>query len=240
MTGRDTDCDGEVYEAAVAMIFAEQCLQQSGAPESPAEMTGREQEALESLLAEIDVGMDRFDAEAGWGGELDRYDLVMMSKCSWAWQESNGALVDAMIEAREAGASTFAFGDDLAYRGGRVADFSQLILMNPPDNNGTRGASMVRFTSGAHDLMGGAFGTPRDSLYARDVDITTPLDEGEEVLAWREEGKSPVWAVREHEDGTRAAASVSSIDTNNHVTLDSAAADETAIVLLNTVAWLLE
>ena len=165
-----------------------------------------------------------------------------MTKCGWGWQSTNQALVDEMLDQRDAGAATFVFGDDMAWLAGVVSDYEELLLMDAASDNGSPGpVTVTPASSGTHPILTGSYGTVSSFSYDRDIDITTIWGNGEAVLATRGSSSRPVWvAYEDTASGARQASYLGNIDTCNHVILNSSARAESEALFQNTVEWLLE
>ena len=244
LTGSDTDCDGTVDESAVAIVFAHQCLSQSGSnSHSAAHMTQSEEIGLESHLSDLDLGLDRFDEpSSGWGSQsLDGYDLLLMTKCGWRWSSTNQDLLDELVDQHDTGVPTFVFGDDIAWHANTVSGYRELILMRDASSNGTSGTSTVHPRSrSVHPILAGSHGSVSQFTYDRDIDETTTWGNGETVLATRGSTSRPAWVAHTDGAGTRSASYLGSIDTCNHERLSSSARSNSEVLFKNTVEWLLD
>jgi len=243
LDGDDDDCDGEVDEAIVAALFAFQCLALDGHPTlTAAESTQAEADRVEAYLADMGLGMDRFDevAGAGTGAALGDYELVLWANCGWSWQTTNQPEVDAALAARDLGIPTFFWGDDLGWSCGNVSGEEELTLMQGCYSNGT--PATVTMTGAAHVAYNGPYGTPVDFAYANDMDQVISWG-GATVLAYSSAYGSgnPVWSVYEDpSNGSRAASLETSIFMSNHAQVSAAAEVELEIVFKNSVSWLLD
>jgi hypothetical protein len=241
--GDDEDCDGTVDEAAVLAVYGLNCLAYSGSATSNVVLTDDEHAGLSSWLAGMSLGVDRSDEPpAGWDGNatLEDYDLVLYTKCGWAWDAENQLMVDALVDARDAGVGTFVFDDDITFRDSYVTGEEPLILM--PNGGGNGSSGVVTMTGVSHDAYAGPYGTPVDFTYTRDMDDNAVWGQGETVLATHGITGGPVWAVFEDtgKSAGRGACYVGNFVANNH---GYATADELVqheLIFKNTVAWLLE
>ncbi|MCB9742284.1 MAG: putative metal-binding motif-containing protein [Alphaproteobacteria bacterium] len=239
----DDDCDSVTDEAVVAAIFSYQCLSLSGSSTSQVTLTQDESDQLEAWLGDMSLGMDRYDEPTtGWTSStatLSDYALVLYSKCGWSWDPTNQGAVDAMLDARDLGVSTFLFDDDITYFDSNVTDEETLLLMANDSSNGTSGT--VTMSGGSHAAYAGPYGTPSDYVYDRDMDRTTAWNSGETVLATHSSYGTPVWAVYEDSsNGSRASCYVGNFYASNHGYVPSAAVTEGELVFKNTAAWLLD
>jgi hypothetical protein len=173
---------------------------------------------------------------------LADYNLLLMSKCGWGWDAGNQAMLDELLDQRDAGAATFVFGDDMAWYASEVSDYGELILMADASSNGSPGPSTVTPASSAtHAILTGSYGTVSAFSYDRDMDETTAWGNGETVLATRGSSTRPVWvAYEDATSGARQASYLGNIDTCNHVRLSSTARAESEALFQNTVEWLLD
>ena len=243
LDGDDEDCDGVIDEASVLLVTGLNCLLYSGNTSIPqATLTDDEAAGLAVWLDDIDLGMDRVDEpSAGWDSSvatLSDYPLVLYTKCGWAWDSANQAMVTALLDARSAGSATFLFDDDITFRDSYVTGEEPLTLM--PNSGGNGDTGVVTMTGANHAAYAGPYGTPVDFTYSRDMDLNTTWGNGEEVLATLD-GAGPVWAVYEEtgkNDG-RGACYVGNFVANNHDYATSQELAQHEIIFKNTVTWLL-
>ena len=228
----------------MAIVFAHQCLSQSGSnSHSAAHMTQSEEIGLESHLSDLDLGLDRFDEpSSGWGSQsLDGYDLLLMTKCGWRWSSTNQDLLDELVDQHDTGVPTFVFSDDIAWHANTVSGYRELILMRDASSNGTSGTSTVHPRSrSVHPILAGSHGSVSQFTYDRDIDETTTWGNGETVLATRGSTSRPAWVAHTDGAGTRSASYLGSIDTCNHERLSSSARSNSEVLFKNTVEWLLD
>ncbi|MCB9793934.1 MAG: putative metal-binding motif-containing protein [Alphaproteobacteria bacterium] len=242
LDGDDDDCDSVTDEAAVAMFFGMQCLDNSGSTTyTSAELTQAESDALEGYLSDMSLGMDRYDEpSSGWtaaDGDLEAYALVLYSKCGWSWIASNQGAVDALLDARDVGVATFLFDDDVTWLDSNVSGEEPLTLIPSGGSNGATGT--VTMTGASHAAYSGPYGTPADFVYDRDMDQTSTWGNGETVLATHSTYGGPVWAVYEDStNGSRGSCYVGNFYATNHGYLSQTADGE--ILFKNTVSWLLD
>ncbi len=244
LTPGDENCDGEADEAAVLYVTGWQCNVNGRTIEEARQRTAEETEALTEYLHDMDLGMDRIDeTPAGLpvGADLTAYDLVLYSKCGWSWQASNQSTVDAILLAQAAGTNTMVFEDDITFGNERVSGEEPITLMGQCLSNGT-GLGTVTIDideTSRHGIYRGPYGTPTDTNFNWDMDWTTEIDNGAEVIARHSTYGTPVWlAYEDPETGRRAVSMVFNFATANHGTVsDEAGLNNLEKMFKNSFSW---
>ena len=145
-----------------------------------------------------------------------------------------------MLDARDLGLPTFAFGDDLGWSCSNVSGEEELTLVTSCSGNGTYGT--VTMSGSSHAAYSGSYGTPANFYYDQDMDQVSPWT-GVTTLAYSSAYGSgnPVWTAYEDSgNGSRAIALETSIYMNNHAQVSAAAETELEIIFKNSVEWLLD
>ncbi|HEU4582978.1 MAG TPA: vWA domain-containing protein [Polyangiaceae bacterium] len=132
---------------------------------------------------------------------LDGFDVVWFSNPGYPMDDQ--ASFDTLRAAIGRGMGVVLQGDDMGWSWGHAFDMSPLTHLtfqdngtdacgHSSDNNAGEAAYNVQYVP-SHAMIGALGGT--SFLYGDDIDLTTPKNEGEEVLAWgnvvrRSDGKS--------------------------------------------------
>lgn len=244
LTAGDENCDGEADEAAVLYVTGWQCNAYGASIAEARSRTAAEAEALNEYLAEMDLGMDRLDeTPAGLpaDADLEAYDLVLYSKCGWAWQASNQTTVNALLRAQAAGANTMVFEDDITFRNELVSREEHITLMGQCHSNGT-GLGTVTINideTSTHGAYRGPYGTPTDTNFNWDMDHATELANGAEVIARHSYYGSPVWlGYEDPATGRRSVSMVFNFATANHGTVsDELGLANLEMMFKNSFSW---
>ena len=239
----DNDCDGTIDESIVAIVYAESCLGKEGHDLYTAEeVTAFEHDRVEIYVNDMGYGLDRYDeiSGSGCGGDLTVYEVVMFTDCGWAWSNDNQVLLDELLDARDLGVSTFAWGDDLGWSCSSVTGEEELTLVDGCYSNGSSGDT-VTMSGSSHDAYLGPYGTPVDFVYDNDMDEVSAWA-GTTVLAYNSAygGANPAWSAYEDSlNGSRAISLETSIYMSNHDQVNTAAEAELEIIFKNSLSWLL-
>lgn len=244
LTPGDENCDGVADEAAVLYVTGWQCNVNGRTIEEARQRTAEETEALTEYLHDMDLGMDRIDeTPAGLPADADltAYDLVLYSKCGWSWQASNQSTVDAILAAQAAGTNTMVFEDDITFGNERVFGEEPITLMGQCLGNGT-GLGTVTIDideTSTHGIYRGPYGTPTDTNFNWDMDWTTEIDNGAEVIARHSHYGTPVWlAYEDPETGRRAVSMLFNFATANHGTVsDERGLNNLEKMFKNSFSW---
>jgi hypothetical protein len=240
----DENCDGSADEAAVLFVTGWQCNSHGRTIEEARARTASETEALTEYLADMDLGMDRLDETPSGlpaGTDLSTYDLVLYSKCGWSWQAYNQPTVDAMLRAQATGTNTMVFEDDITFGNERVSGEEPITLLGQCLGNGT-GLGTVTIDvdeSSSHGAYTGPYGTPTDTRFAWDMDWTTQIDNGAEVLASHSHYGTPVWlAYEDPATGRRSVSMLFNFATANHGTVsDEVGLANLEMMFKNSFSW---
>ena len=241
----DNDCDGTIDESIVAIVFSYKCLDEEGHDDYTAEeATSYEHDRVETYVNDLGYGLDRYDEipGGGSGGDLTGYEAVMFTDCGWSWSSDEQTLVDELLDARDLGISTFAWGDDLGWKCSNVTGEEELTLVEGCTSNGndTDGATLT-MSGSTHAAYLGAYGTPVDFFYGNDMDEVTAWA-GTTVLAYNSAygSSNPAWSAYEDSlNGSRAISLQTSIYMSNHNQVSTAAEAELEIIFKNSLTWLL-
>ena len=244
LTPGDENCDGVADEAAVLYVTGWQCNVNGRTIEEARQRTAEETEALTEYLHDMDLGMDRIDeTPAGLPADADltAYDLVLYSKCGWSWQASNQSTVDAILAAQATGTNTMVFEDDITFGNEHVFGEEPITLMGQCLSNGT-GLGTVTIDideTSAHSIYRGPYGTPTDTNFNWDMDWTTEIDNGAEVIARHSHFGTPVWlAYEDPATGRRAVSMLFNFATANHGTVsDEEGLANLEMMFKNSFSW---
>jgi hypothetical protein len=238
LNGVDDDCDGTTDEAVVLVVSGHACTAQGIAADDAA--------LLETWVEDLGLGADIVVEPAtgldGTSAPLANLELVVYTKCGWAWQPYNQGTVDHLSTAHGNGVSTLVVDDDGSlFSTTEITGATDLVLLDEPTSNGSTAGTDWVVTSGAtHPALTGPHGTPVAFTYGRDSDDTTLLATGATVLMERADSGGPVWVLQSLATGARSGILLANVARTNEGSMDGTSQAALEVIVKNSVDWLVQ
>jgi hypothetical protein len=238
LNGIDDDCDGTTDEAVVLVVSGHACTAQGIAADDAA--------LLETWVEDLGLGADvvlepatGLDASSA---PLANLELVIYTKCGWAWQSFNQGTVDHLSTAHGNGVSTLVVDDDGSlFSTTELTGATDLVLLAEPASNGsTSGTDWVVSSGVSHPALSGPAGTPAAFTYGRDSDDTTLLASGATVLMERADTGGPVWVLQSLATGARSGILLANVARTAEGPIDTTSQSALEVIVKNSVDWLVD
>lgn len=238
LNGVDDDCDGAVDEAVVLVVSGHACTAQGIAADDAVLLEGWVEDLGlgADVLVEPATGLDASSAP------LANLELVIYTKCGWAWQAFNQGTVGHLSTAHGNGVSTLVVDDDGSlFSTTEITGATDLVLLDEPSSNGSTAGTQWVLTSGAsHPALSGPAGTPTAFTYGRDSDDTTLLASGATVLMQRGDTGGPVWVLQSLATGARSGILLANVARTAEGPIDSSSQAALEVIVKNSVDWLVD